>query len=503
MSNITSATRSPRAGRADAGGSAIPLLVIATAQLMLVLDDSIANIALPTIQGELDISPASLSWVINAYILAFGGLLLLGGRMGDLAGRRRVLQGGIVVFTIASLLAGFADSGPWLIATRALQGVGAAMTAPNALALISTTFAEGEKRNRAMAVYGAMSGLGLVAGLLLGGALTALLGWRSVFFINVPIGILVLVGSRTLVEAERHQGKLNLAAALSSVAGMTALIYGITRAAEQGWTDEGSFLAFGIAIVLLSLFVLIQARSSNPLLPLRLFEDRRRAGSYGAALLLAFGPMGTLYLMTLYMQDVLAYGPMQTGLAWLPFGVGIIAGAALTTKMLPRFSPGRLAVFGALIAGASMFWLSLIGPGTSYAIHIMPALFGVAFGFVMGILSLTLTAVHAVRAEDSGIASALLNASQQIGVALGLAVLSTIAVSTTSARLPNALDRLQQARAAGSEPIIAAAGDALIHGYAAALAYGALALALAAAIAALFIRNVASQNGGDDRRTAG
>lgn len=491
MSNIAKATQAAPGAPVGAENSAIPLLVIASAQLMLVLDDSIANIALPAIQGELGIPPASLSWVINAYILAFGGLLLLGGRIGDLAGRRRVLQAGVLVFTIASLLAGFADSGTWLIATRAMQGIGAAMTAPNALALISTTFPEGPRRHRAMAAYGAMSGLGLVAGLLLGGALTAWLGWRWVFFINVPIGVLVLIGSRTLVEAELHQGKLNLAAALASVVGMTTLIYGITHGGEQGWADQATLVAFGLAVLLLSVFVLIQARSSNPLLPLRLFRDRGRAGSYGAALLLAFGPMGTLYLMTLYMQDVLAWGPMKTGLAWLPFGAGIIAGAVVTTKLSSRFSARSLAVSGALIACASVFWLSMIGHGASYVMHIMPALFGVAFGFVMGILSLTLTAVHKVQAEDSGIASALLNASQQIGVAFGLAILSTIAVSTTGSMLPDALDQLDRGRAIGSEVMAASASDALIHGYGTALAYGSLAIALAAAIAALFIRGKA------------
>lgn len=278
-----------------APGTLIPLLVIATAQLMLVLDDSIANIALPTIQNELGISAAHLPWVINAYILAFGGLLLFGGRMGDLFGRRRLLQAGMVIFTGASLLAGLADSGAWLIAARGLQGIGAAMTAPNALALIATSFPEGKPRNSAMAVYGAMSGLGIVAGLLLGGVLTDLLGWRWVFYINVPIGLLVLAGSRALVEAELHHGRLNLTGALISVGGVVALVYGITRGGEHGWQHGVTLGAFAVAAILLPLFVLTQARSRDPLLPLDLFKSRNRTGSYAAMLLLAFGPMGAFY----------------------------------------------------------------------------------------------------------------------------------------------------------------------------------------------------------------
>lgn len=216
----------------------LPLTVIATAQLMVVLDDTVANIALPTLQNDLGISAANLPWVINAYILAFGGLLLFGGRLGDLYARRRMLQGGMAIFTIASLLVGLAQDGASIIASRGLQGLGAALTAPNALALIATTFPEGKARNGAMAVYGAMSGLGIIAGLILGGLLTGLLGWRWAFFINVPVGLAVLAGSRTLVEAELHKGRPDLMGAITSIGGMAALVYGITRGGEHGWADS-------------------------------------------------------------------------------------------------------------------------------------------------------------------------------------------------------------------------------------------------------------------------
>jgi EmrB/QacA subfamily drug resistance transporter len=473
--------------RAANYGTGLALAVIATAQLTLVLDDSIANIALPAIQRELGISAANLPWVINAYIVAFGGLLLFSGRLGDLAGRRRVLQGGMVLFTVASLLAGLAGSGHWLIAARGLQGIGAALVAPNALALITTTFKEGPPRNKAMAIYGAMSGLGIVAGLLVGGVLTDLLGWRWVFFINVPIGLFVLAGSRYLVEAELHHGKPDVAGALTSLGGVGALVYAITRSGEHGWTDAIALGALGAAALLLPLFLLIQSRSRDPLLPLRLFKNSCRAGSYAAAVLLACGPMGALYLMTLYMQDILTYSPLKTGLSWLPFGIGIIAGAGFTTKMTVRRSPRALIVAGSLISSASMFWLSMIDTTASYTTHIMPAMFGLAFGFVMGILALTLTAVRDVRAQDSGIASALLNASQQIGVALGLATVSTVAVFVTQRQLPNALGALRQGRAAADHALIAIASDALVQGYGVALAAGGVAILIAAVIAALVI----------------
>ncbi|EEH95957.2 MFS transporter [Enterobacter cloacae complex sp. RIVM_C039474] len=475
-------------------GQTVQLLVIATAQLMLVLDDSIANIALPSIQSELGIQSVDLFWVINAYIIAFGGLLLFGGRLGDILGRRRILQWGMGIFTLASMLAGLATSGEWLISARALQGIGAAMTAPNVLALISTTFPGDKERHKAMSVYGAMSGLGLVAGLLAGGILTDLLGWRWVFFVNVPVGIVVLVGTRILSEAGLHEGKLNAGSALSSVFGMTLLIFFITRAGEMGWTDRVALSALVMSVVLLSLFVFIQFRSANPLLPLRLLHDRSRAGSYGAALLLGFGPMGTLFLMTLFMQDVLLYSPLQTGLAWLPFGLAIIVGAAVTTRMLAWFSPRLLAALGGMIASTFMLWLSMIEQTTRYSTHIMPAMFGVAFGFVMAILSVTLTAVHRVPARDSGIASALFNASQQTGVALGLAILSTLSFSVTNRQLPDAMAVLRQGHSSGNGGLVDTASMALINGYSVALMAGAGAMLLAALSASILIRSTSSGN---------
>jgi EmrB/QacA subfamily drug resistance transporter len=487
MSNIPSVQRDAPASSAAAPRTGLALLVVATAQLMLVLDDSIANIALPSIQNALGISPANLPWVINAYILAFGGLLLFGGRLGDLLGRRRMMRVGMVVFTAASLLAGLAQDGTMLIAARSLQGLGAALTAPNVLALIATSFPEGQARSKAMAIYGAMSGLGIVAGLLLGGVLTGTLGWRWVFFINVPIGLAVLAGSRTLIEAELSHGRLDVLGALTSIGGMMSLVYAITRGGEHGWTDGVTTGAFAAAAILLPTFIATQARHAHPLLPLRLFKNRNRAGSYLSMLLLAVGPMGAFYLLTLYMQHLLGYSPIQTGLAWLPFGIGIVLGAGITAKLVTRFAPRMIAAAGMLIAAGALAWLSTIGQQAHYFGHLLPAIFATAFGFAMGVVPLTLTAVSEVRPQDSGIASALLNASQQIGVAFGLAVLSTVSVSATISRMPDALQALYQGRATANGELVRSAGDALIHGYSTALVAGACVLALAAVIAATFI----------------
>jgi EmrB/QacA subfamily drug resistance transporter len=461
---------------------------------MLVLDDSIANIALPSIQNALGISPPNLPWVINAYILVFGGLLLFGGRLGDMYGRRRMVQIGMVIFTVASLLAGLAQDGTMLIAARGLQGLGAALTAPNVLALIATTFPEGESRSKAMAIYGAMSGLGIVAGLLLGGVLTGALGWRWVFFINVPIGLAVLAGSRVLVEAELSKGGLDLAGALTSIGGMMSLVYAITRGGEHGWTNGVTLTAFAAAALLLPAFIAIQARREHPLLPLRLFKNRNRAGTYLGMLLLAVGPMGAFYLLTLYMQHILSYSPLHTGLAWLPFGIGIVLGAGIASKLVTRFAPRLVAAPGMLIAAGALAWLSTIGPQTHYVWHLLPAIFATALGFAMGIVPLTLTAVSEVHPQDSGIASALLNASQQIGVAFGLAALSTISVAATTNRMPDALEALYEGRAAANETLVRSASDALIHGYSTALVVGAFVLAAAAIIAATLINAKPAQS---------
>jgi EmrB/QacA subfamily drug resistance transporter len=413
------------------GATLVPLLVITTAQLMLVLDDSIVNIALPSIQRELDVDPVHLPWIVNAYILAFGALLLLGGRVGDLYGRRRTLQAGLGLFVLGSLAGGLGQSAELLIAARAFQGVGAALTAPNALALIPTTFVDRKTRDSALALYGAMSGLGIVLGLLLGGVLTDTLGWRWVFFINIPIGLAVLAGSRRLVAAATHRGSLGGLGAAVGTGGMVALVYAITRFGEDGFADLVAWVLVGGAVVLLAVFVASQARSENPLLPLEVFRNRDRTGAYLTMLLLAIGPMGTFYVVTLHLQQVQDYSPLRTGLAWLPFALGIVLGAGIAPKLLLRTAARGVAVAGGLVSASAAFWLSRIDVDTSYWLHLAPAMLLLAFGFGLGVMALTQAAVYGVDEDKAGIASALLNTAQQIGVALGLTVLAGVAATVT------------------------------------------------------------------------
>jgi EmrB/QacA subfamily drug resistance transporter len=410
----------------------VPLLVIATAQLMLVLDDSIVNIALPTIQQELGVDPVHLPWIVNGYILTFGALLLLGGRIGDLWGRRRTLQVGVALFVLGSLAGGLGQSAEMLIAARAVQGVGAALTAPNALALIATTFSERKSRDSALALYGAMSGLGIVAGLLLGGVLTDTLGWRWVFFINIPIGLLVLLGSRTLVAAAPHRGQLGALGAALGTGGMFALVYAITRLAKHGFTDPVALTLLAVAAVLLVGFVANQSRSRHPLLPLSLVRDRNRAGAYLTMLLLAIGPMGTFYVITLHLQQIAGFTPLETGTAWLPFAVGIVIGAGSAPKLLLNVAPRYVAALGALLSAGAAIWFSAISINTSYWTHLAPAMLVLALGFGLGVMALTQAAVYHVDPDKAGVASALLNSAQQVGVAVGLAVLAGVAATVTA-----------------------------------------------------------------------
>ncbi|MFE5117451.1 MFS transporter [Dietzia sp. NPDC055340] len=447
------------------GGGLIPLLVIASAQLMVVLDDSIVNIALPSIQRELDIAPTLLPWVVNAYILAFGALLLLGGRVGDLWGRRRTLRLGLSVFVGASLLGGLGVSVEMLIAARAVQGIGAAMAAPNALALIATTFSERKMRDQALSLYGAMSGLGIILGLLLGGVLTDVLNWRWVFFINVPIGVLVLLGTRTLASAGRHGGRLGGIGAALATAGMVSLVYAITRFGEDGLTDAVAYILIAVAVVLLAMFVRTQRSTNSPLVPLSLFDDHNRAGAYLTMLGLAIGPMGTFYVITLYMQQVAGFSPLRTGLSWLPFALGIMLGAGIAPKLLLKTGPRYVAAIGATLGAGGVFWFSLIEMETNYWSLMAPAMLLIALGFGLGTIALTQAAVYGVQPDRAGIASALLNSAQQIGVALGLAILAGVAATVT-------------ARAGNSGP------QGLIDGYSTALIVGAGVL-LATAVLAL------------------
>ncbi|GAA4931433.1 MFS transporter [Streptomyces coeruleoprunus] len=403
------------------------LLVIASCQLMVVLDITIVNIALPHIQRSLEFSTTGLSWVVNAYTLAFGGLLLLGGRTGDILGRRRVFVFGVLLFVVASLFGGLAQNSGQLLAARACQGVGGAIASPTALALISTTFREGPERNRAFGVFAAVSAGGGAIGLLAGGMLVQWLDWRWVFFVNVPIGLLIVLGTpRWIKESERQPGHFDVAGALTSTLGMVLLVYGFIRAAQEGWRDGLTLASFAVAVVVLATFVLVERRSRQPITPLHMFTDRNRAGTYGMMLSLAAAIFGMFFFLTLFVQNVLNFGPLKAGLAFLPVSAVITVGATLTSQLLPRYGPKPFMVTGALLAAAGLGWLTLTDAHSTYAGSILGPMLVLSMGMGMQFVSLTLMALSNVAARETGAASGLLNATQQVGGSLGLSILVTV-----------------------------------------------------------------------------
>jgi EmrB/QacA subfamily drug resistance transporter len=403
------------------------LALVLCAQLMVILDMTIVNVALPSIERDLHFSATSLSWVLNAYALTFGGLLLLGGRAGDILGRRRVFLTGIALFTLASLAAGLAVSPAWLIGARALQGVGGAIASPAALALVVSAFPEGGSRNRAMGLYAAIASGGASLGLVLGGVITQWASWRWAFFINMPVGIIVATCTPFLLtETARQPGHFDLAGALTSVTGMAALVYAFIRAANAGWSDPLTLAALALAVAALAAFVRTEARAAQPVTPLRLFTDGQRTASYAARLLLVGGMFGMFFFATQFLQVILGFSPVRAGAAFLPMTILIFGVSRLAARLLGRFPPVPLAVAGVIPVIAGMAWLSRISPGTSY----LPGVLGpmILFGTGMGLafVPLTTAALAGVRPEDSGAASSMVNVTQQVGGALGLAILVTV-----------------------------------------------------------------------------
>ncbi|HVC42107.1 MAG TPA: MFS transporter [Candidatus Saccharimonadales bacterium] len=409
------------------------LAIILAVQLMVVLDATIVNIALPGIAGALHFSPANLSWVITAYTLAFGGFLLLGARAGDLLGRRRVFIAGIAVFTVASLLGGVAPWSGWLLAARALQGIGGALAAPSALALLMTMFRDGQERVRAIGWYTAVSIGGGAIGLILGGLLTQWASWRWVLFVNVPIGIVVIVlARRLLTETPSRNGHFDVRGALTSTIGVTALAYGFVRAATSGWGDMLTVAAFAVGAVLLATFVVLERRAPEPITPLRLFADRSRSASYVGRLFLTAGMFGMFFFLTQFLQEVLHYSPLKTGLAFLPFTVALFSMSQLSARgLVHRFGAKPLMVVGFSVSTLGMLLLTRLSASSSYVSLLAPlVLFGAGNG--LAFVPLTSTSLSGVRQEDAGAASGLVNVMQQLGGALGLAVL--VSVFGTAAR---------------------------------------------------------------------
>jgi EmrB/QacA subfamily drug resistance transporter len=424
----SSLTAAPLARRAPVrGASTIALALILTCQLMVILDATIVTIALPDIRADLHFSATSLSWVQNAYSLTFGGLLLLGARAGDILGRRRVLIAGIVLFTAASFVGGLAHSAEWLLAARAAQGVGAAIAAPSTLALLTSSFPEGPARLRAIGLYSAVSAGGASVGLVLGGMLTDWASWRWSLFINVPIGIaLVLLAPRYLPETEGQPGRFDLAGAITSTLGMSAVVYGFVRAASDGWGDTFTVGAFVAGAALLTAFVLVEMRATQPITPLRMFASRERSGSYITRLLLVGGMFGMFFFMTQFLQGVRDYSPIKAGVAFLPMTVALFAMVRVVPKVIARIGAKQLMVVGAGLALLSMVWLSRMTADTQYWPEIVVPMFLLGLGMGIAFIPLTTASLAGVEPRDAGAASGLVNVMQQVGGALGLGILVTV-----------------------------------------------------------------------------
>jgi len=447
-----------RANRPAEGGASrhlgLALVVIATAQLMVVLDAAIVNVALPHIQHALGFSGNGLEWVVTAYAVTFGGLLLLGGRSGDLLGRKRIFIWGLLLFSAASLFGGFANSEAWLLASRAIQGVGGAMIAPTALALITTTFPQGPQRNRAFGVYAAMSGGGAAVGLVAGGLLTTYLSWRWVLFVNVPIGIVTALMARYVIgESERQTGRFDLPGAITATAGVAALVYGLSNASTDQagvshWGDTKVIISLVAAAVLLGAFAFIETRSRHALLPMRVLANRSRTGGYLVMLALATAMFGIFFFLTIFVQEVLGYSALRSGLAFLPFAVTVVLMSGVVSRLVARTGPRPLMIAGSAITAVGMYWFSHITDHSQYVSGLLGPMLVTSIGLGLVFVPISLVALTKVSPEDSGVASSLLNTGQQVGGAIGLAALGTVTWTVVSNSIKH---QVSQATAAAAK----------------------------------------------------
>jgi EmrB/QacA subfamily drug resistance transporter len=464
---VTSRAATPGAPAEARRHLGLALFVIATAQLMVVLDSAIVNVALPHIQRALGFSGSGLEWVVTAYAVTFGGLLLLGGRSGDLLGRRKIFIAGLLLFSGASLLGGFATSETWLLASRALQGVGGAMVAPTALALISTTFPEGSARNRAMGVYAAMSGGGAAVGLVLGGVLTTYLSWRWVLFVNVPIGIVTAIFARyVLPESERRRGRFDLPGAVTVTAGVALLVYGLSNAGtdQHGishWGDGKVIVSLIASAVLLAAFGLIEWRSRHALMPLRILANRSRSGAYLVMLCLATAMFGIFFFLTIFVQEVLGYSALKSGVAFLPFAAVVVLMSGVVSQLIARTGPRPLMLTGATIAAGGMFWFTRLTVHSDYVGGLLGPMLVTSIGLGMLFVPLSIVALNRVAGEDSGVASSLLNTGQQVGGAIGLAALGTVTWSAVSDNVKHQVTHAAQAAGHSAAQLPAKAAGAV------------------------------------------
>jgi EmrB/QacA subfamily drug resistance transporter len=413
----------------------VVLVLICLAQFMVVLDATIVNVALPSIQKDLNLSEGNLQWIVNAYTLVFGGFLLLGGRAGDLLGRKRLFLVGLVIFTGASLLDGLASSEGMLIGARALQGLGAALVSPAALSIISTTFAEGAERAKALGVWAAIAIGGSAVGLVLGGLLTQYFSWPWIFFVNVPVGIVAFVLSLRLIPESRDvhaHRSYDVAGAVTVTGGLMALVYAIVDAQQAGWGSAKTLGFFALAIVLLATFVAVELRAKAPLVRLSIFRIRSLLTANVAMFLAMSGMFAMFFFNTLYIQRVLGYGPLEAGVAFLPFSAGIMISAGIASQFAARIGVRPIAAAGMLLSAAGLLLLTQLPVHGSYLTNVLPSIALSSLGMGAVFMPLTLIATTGLEDADQGLASGLFNTSQQVGGALGLAVLSTLATSKSS-----------------------------------------------------------------------
>ncbi|MFF7865548.1 MFS transporter [Streptomyces qaidamensis] len=413
--------------------STLILAIICVSYFMVIMDNSIVFTGLPQIRSDMGFSETGLSWITNAYVLVFGGLLLLGARAGDLFGHRRVFLFSLIAFSLASLLVGAAQTAWWLIAARALQGVGAAVLAPSALSLLTRSFAEGPARNRAMAAYSAVAGLGAAFGLVVGGLVADLVSWRAGFFLNVPIGIVMMVlALRFLPETDRRRGRFDITGALLATLGSTALVLGIVDAADHGWTASATLLPLGAGAVMLGLFVQVERRAAQPIVPLRLFASRERSGAYVTRMLYMGAMMGFFFFTAQFVQSVYHWTPLQAGLSFLPMTLVNFVFAVRVPRLLERFGRPRVLAAGIALTTVGMAWLSRLGLHTPYLTGVALPMVLIGAGQGLALAPLTSSGVDGVAPEDAGAGSGLVNTVHQVGSALSLSILTavTAAVST-------------------------------------------------------------------------
>jgi EmrB/QacA subfamily drug resistance transporter len=440
----------------------LAVAVIAGAQLMIVLDMTIVNVALPTIKTALGFSPTGLSWIVNAYTLVFGGLLLLGGRSGDLFGRRKMFTLGTLLFASASFFGGLATSQAWLLTGRALQGIGAAIASPTALSLISTNFVEPKQRGKAFAIYSAVSAGGAAIGLLAGGLLTQYLSWRWVFFVNTPIAlILAVLTPRVLAESPRVKGRIDIIGGIVGTGSLAAIVYGLIHASTSSWTNSTTLGFLAAGLLALAGFVIYERKKTDPLIDFSILADRDRGGAIAMILFVSAGMFGIFFFLTQFIQEIIGYSPTKTGVAFLPMTLGVIVFAQIASRLLHKLGPKPFMMIGGLAIAGSMYWLSYITPHTTYSTIIWPLLLmaaGAGFSFV----SIFPTATHKVPHSKAGMASALVNVGQQVGGTIGLSSLVTLAVAAGRSKF----DSLKPALAVHQLTVSQAVTEATVKGWA-------------------------------------